>query len=99
MARQCIVNVKLTLYQKIIRAIKHQCCFSNNYIFCNFYRFIWFVKLEYFIYIYMYIYYITSLYLSYIYLSFYLLGVSRYTGIDDNRDIQINDYRYRVNLV
>ncbi len=27
------------------------------------------------------------------------LGVSRYTGIDDNRNIQSNDYRYRVNLV
>ncbi len=28
-----------------------------------------------------------------------ILGVSRYTGIDDNRDIQSNNYRYRVNLV
>ncbi len=27
------------------------------------------------------------------------LGVSRYTGIDDNRDIQSNNYQYRVNLV
>ncbi len=27
------------------------------------------------------------------------VGVLRYTGIDDNRDIQSNNYRYRVNLV
>ncbi len=27
------------------------------------------------------------------------LGVSRYTGIDDNRNIQSNNYQYRVNLV
>ncbi len=27
------------------------------------------------------------------------LGVSRYTGIDDNRDIQSNNYQYCVNLV
>ncbi len=27
------------------------------------------------------------------------VGVSRYTGIDDNRDIQSNNYRYRDNLV
>ncbi len=28
-----------------------------------------------------------------------VLGVSWYTGIDDNRDIQSNNYRYRVNLM
>ncbi len=27
------------------------------------------------------------------------VGVSRYTGIDYNHDIQSNEYRYRVNLV
>ena len=28
----------------------------------------------------------------------YILGVSQYTGIDDNRDIQSMKYRHRVNL-
>ncbi len=31
--------------------------------------------------------------------NIYILGVLRYTGIDDNHDIQSNNYRYRVNLV
>ncbi len=31
--------------------------------------------------------------------SSFLLGVSRYTGIDDKHDIQSNNNRYRVNLV
>ncbi len=36
---------------------------------------------------------------SLLWYTVYTLGVSWYTGIDDNHDIQSNNYRYRVNLV
>ncbi len=32
-------------------------------------------------------------------INIFLTSNSRYTDIDDNRDIQSNNYRYRVNLV
>ncbi len=42
---------------------------------------------------------LTKYFFAPLYIQIYILGVSRYTGIDDNRNIQIIDYRYRVNLV